>query len=80
VENNFDPGAGLCAGGRVGQVALDELHRLQPHQVGSLAGDEAVDAADGFTASQQCRGNRTADKTRRSGYEIARQNNPSMKA
>ncbi len=75
VEDDLDSGAGLRAGCRIGQVALNELHRFQARQVGALSGDEAVDAAYGFATRQQRRGNRAADKPRHSGHKIACQKN-----
>ena len=44
VKNNLNARADLGADRRIGQIALDELHRLQANQVGRLAGNEAVDA------------------------------------
>ena len=62
MKDNLDAGAGLGAGRRIGQVAFDELHRFQAGQVGALAGNEVVDAAHGFAALKQRRGDGAADE------------------
>ena len=70
MENNLDARAGLRANRRIGQVALQKLHRLQADQILALAGNEVVDAANSLAARQQRRGNRAADKAGGSGNEI----------
>ena len=66
-KDDLHAGASLRAGIRIGQVALDELHRLKPGQVGALAGVEAVDAAHGITARHQRSGNGASNEPRNYG-------------
>ncbi len=71
MKDDFYPGAGLGAGCRIGEVALDELHCFEANQIGTLAGNEIVDATNCFTVHQEGCGNRTADKPGDAGYKIA---------
>ncbi len=66
VKNNLNARADPGADRRIGQVALDELHRLEANEVGRLAGNEAVDAPDRAphraASIEQGRGNGAANK------------------
>ena len=70
MKDNLNARAGFGADRRIGQIALDELHRFQADQIGALAGDEAIDAAHRFAALQQGRGNGAADEAGSSGDKI----------
>ena len=66
MKNDLHALARPCADRRIGQVAFEKLHRLQPDQILALAGAEVVDAAHGLAARQKRRRNRPANKARRS--------------
>jgi hypothetical protein len=76
MEDDFNPGAGPGASGRIGQIALDELHRLQAGQIGAFAGDEIINAADRITPRQQRGSDGPANETGNSSNKITSQNIP----
>ena len=71
MKDNLNARAGFGANRRIGQVALDEFHRLKASQVGALAGNEAVDAAHRFATLEKRRSNGAANKAGSSGDKIS---------
>ena len=79
MEDDLHTRTGLDARRRIGQVAFDKLHGLKASQIGPLAGDETVDAANRFAALEQFRGDRPADEARNSRNQIFCQTKAPMK-
>ncbi len=76
MKHNFYAFAGTGALLRIRQVAFHELHCLEPGQVGTLPGDEVVDAANVLSALQQCSSNRTTDESGSPCHKIFPQPTP----
>jgi hypothetical protein len=76
MKHYFDAVACMCALLRVSQITLNELHPLEPSQVIAFARDEVINAANAFSALQQCCSNRTANESGSPGYKIFRQPYP----
>ena len=70
MEDDLDAIDGAGADSGVGQVALEELHGLKANEVRPFAGNETVNAADGFAALQQCRRNGAADEAGGPGNQV----------
>jgi hypothetical protein len=57
VEDDLHAFAGFRTDGWVGKIAAEKLHGFEADQILAFAGAEVVDAANGFAARKQLRGN-----------------------
>jgi hypothetical protein len=70
MEDDLYALASLCAGSRIGQIALDEVHGFEADQIGAFPSKKVVDATNRFATRQESRGNGATNKAGCAGDEI----------
>lgn len=73
MKDNLDANAGVGTDIGIGEIAGEELKSFEAGEVLAFAGNETVDAANGFAAIEKRRCDGTADESGDAGDEVFRQ-------